>query len=131
VSQIEWLTLDDILQIHNDQIERYGGLKGLRDMGALEGCLARPRNLSVYSTPDIFDLAAGYSFGIAKNHCFIDGNKRTALVAAAVFLLDNEFLLSPSFPAAAQLFEDVAAGLLGEAEIAEFFRMHSLLLADK
>lgn len=68
MSSIEWLTVDDVLQIHGDQIEQYGGSPGVRDPGALGGCIARPRNLLAYTTPDIFELAAGYSFGLVKNH---------------------------------------------------------------
>ena len=124
----EWLSLEDVLQIHRDQIERYGGAFGVRNSAALEGCLARPKNLMFYESPDIFDLAACYSYGLVKNHCFVDGNKRTGFVSGVVFLLENGFLLPPTASDAAQLFEGVAAGLRSEIEIADFFRNFSLPL---
>ncbi len=82
----EWVELDTVLAIHDFQIEEHGGSPGIRDMGLIESAMARPKNLLHYETPDIIELAASYGFGIAKNHGFIDGNKRTAYVVTRLFL---------------------------------------------
>ena len=79
-----WVAPDVVLAIHDRQIAEHGGGVGLRDAGLLSSALARPENLAAYGDPDAFDLAAAYAFGIAKNHPFVDGNKRTAWVVALV-----------------------------------------------
>ncbi len=115
-----WLDRDDVIQLHEEQIARYGGLPGVADIGRLDSTLARPKNLIAYGKPSLFELAACYAFGIAGNHRFNDGNKRTALVAAAVFLLDHGLLL-PSSDQAAEMFERLAAGEVTESALAEWF----------
>jgi death on curing protein len=84
-----WLSRDLILAIHDEQIAEHGGSSGIRDNGLLEGALVRPLNRAAYSDPDIAELAALYAIGIARNHPFIDGNKRTAYVALETFLRLN------------------------------------------
>jgi death-on-curing protein len=91
-----WLSKAAVLVFHEMQIAEHGGGTGIRDEGLLESALSRPENLSMYGTPDVFDLAAAYAFGIAKNHPFVDGNKRTAFVAAAVFLELNGYIFQAS-----------------------------------
>jgi death-on-curing protein len=86
-----WLLREFIVAIHERLIADYGGSPGLRDEGLLESALARPMHLFTYGKPSLAELAAAYAVGIAKNHAFIDGNKRTAFVAAAVFLERNRF----------------------------------------
>src|SRR3954447_2101174 len=82
-----WLSLELVLVVHNRQLAEHGGPEGVRDMNALESALARPRNLLAYGDkPSLFRLAAAYAAGIAKNHPFLDGNKRTALVVCMTFL---------------------------------------------
>ncbi|MEM6447810.1 MAG: type II toxin-antitoxin system death-on-curing family toxin [Cyanobacteria bacterium P01_D01_bin.123] len=81
--------------MHSDQIAQYGGLEGLRDEGLLEVSLARPKHLFAYGTPDTFDLAAAYGFGIARNHRFSDGNKRTALMVMYSFFKVDGYLRCP------------------------------------
>lgn len=83
---LEWLTLDVILAIHEEQLAEHGGGEGLRDQGLLESALARPQNLAAYGEPDLPALAAALGYGLARNHPFVDGNKRTAFVAVETFL---------------------------------------------
>ncbi len=117
-----WLDRDDVLQIHDEQIKLYGGRPGLIDEGALDSTLARPKNLLAYQSPDLFELAASYAFGLARNHCFVDGNKRTAFASSAVFLLDHGFLVSPDTDRNTRMFEELAAGNVTEEALAEWFR---------
>jgi len=116
-----WLERRDVEAFHATQIAEFGGLAGLRDAGALESALARPRNLVAYGDPTPFDLAAAYAFGIARNHPFVDGNKRTAFVASAVFLEINAFEFRASEEDVVVTFLALAAGELSEARLAKWF----------
>ncbi|MBI1399342.1 type II toxin-antitoxin system death-on-curing family toxin [Hyphomonas sp.] len=89
----KWLRREAILILHDESLAEHGGAIGIRDPGLLESALARPENLFAYGEPDIFDLAGVYAAGIVKNHPFVDGNKRTGFLAAAVFLEINGFTL--------------------------------------
>lgn len=117
-----WLTRRAAASIHLRQIQRHGGGHGIRDEGLLDSALARPQNLAAYGEPTVFDLAASYAFGLARNHPFIDGNKRTAFVAAVLFLRMNgqEFFAEPA--EAAVVFLRLAAGEFSEPELAEWLR---------
>src|SRR5471030_2886163 len=84
-----WVAFDVVQAIHDRQLAEHGGGDGLRDVGLLSSALARPENAAGYGSPDAADLAAAYAFGIAKNHPFVDGNKRTAWVVARLFLHMN------------------------------------------
>jgi len=84
-----WVKLPAVLQFHFASLLEFGGLEGIRDLGAIESALARPRNLFVYGQPDLCALAAAYTAGLCQNHGFADGNKRTAFLTGAVFLLRN------------------------------------------
>jgi death-on-curing protein len=86
---IDWLTKDEILAVHEQVLAAHGGSAGIRDEGLLESALGRPRHLASYGQGDLFDWAAAYAHGIANNPPFVDGNKRTAFVAAALFLESN------------------------------------------
>ena len=108
--------------IHDRQLAEHGGLDGVRDDGAIESALAKPRNLTAYGKPDVADLAAAYAFGIARNHGFADGNKRTAWVIARLFLADNGCRLIFDAHDAVKIMEAVADGSLEEGQLAEFFR---------
>jgi death-on-curing protein len=110
------------LALHAEQLRAWGGGQGTRDEGLFESALARPRNLAAYGTPDAAALAASYAFGLAKNHPFVDGNKRTALVVCETFLVDNGYALTASDAELAVLFEQLAAGELSEDELADWFR---------
>lgn len=120
-----WLSRRLIEAIHLRQIQRHGGGVGLRDDGLLESALARPQNLAAYGDPSTFDLAASYAFGIARNHPFVDGNKRTAFVAAALFLRANGSRLAADKAQAAVVFGRLAAGQLSDEELAAWLRQNS------
>lgn len=117
-----WLGSDIALAVHDRQLSEHGGGTGLRDGGALESALARPVNRWSYGEDDRCKLAAAYAFGIARNHPFAEGNKRTAWVIARLFLKLNavEIAFEPSDAIAAVL--ALAAGGLSEEELADWFR---------
>ena len=120
----EWVWLDPrvILAAHDEQLAEHGGAEGVRDMGGLESALARPQNLVAYGDPDAAALAAAYAFGIAKNHPFVDGNKRTALVAMETFLELNGRTLEADDVQCALTILALAAGELSEADLAAWVR---------
>ena len=117
-----WVGFDAIQAIHERQLDEHGGADGIRDLGVIESALARPINMASYAVPDAADLAAAYAFGLAKNHGFVDGNKRTAWVAARLFLADNDFRIEFEPRDAIQTMEAVAAGSIGETDLAGWFR---------
>jgi death-on-curing protein len=124
MEEIRWLLEETVYAIHKRQIAEHGGSDGLRDEGLLLSALARPQNLLAYGEepPDISQLAAALAYGIAKNHPFIDGNKRTALVVARTFLLLNGFNLCASQEEKYLTFLRLAEGNLSESELAEWIR---------
>ena len=128
MSDWKWVSTSAALTIHDMQLEEHGGGRGVRDGSLLESALARPRNLAVYGTPDLAELAAAYAFGIAKNHPFVDGNKRTAMVVSETFLDLNGGELEATDAEIVVTFEALAGGQLSEAELAAWFRDH---LVDK
>jgi death-on-curing protein len=115
------------LAIHSDQIREHGGSLGLRDRGLLESALARPRNLLGY-TPDsdLPAIAASYGFGIARNHPFVDGNKRVAFQSMYTFLGLNRLEITASEPEVIQVMLSLASGELTESELASWLREHTL-----
>jgi death-on-curing protein len=117
-----WIAPDIVHAIHDRQISEHGGGNGVRDAGLVESALARPQNLAAYGTPDAADLAAAYAYGIARNHGFVDGNKRTAWVLARLFLADNGCRLAAALGEAVQIIEALAAGAIDEAALAAWFR---------
>lgn len=120
---MEWLLSDVVLAIHKMQIAEHGGDDGVRDLGLLESALARPLNIEAYEPDaDISRLAAAYGFGIAKNHPFVDGNKRTALAATRTFLRLNGFTIEASQQEKALTFLALAEGNLTEDELAAWLR---------
>ena len=108
--------------VHERQIAEHGGGAGLRDENALESALARPLNLVRYGEPDAAELAATLAFGIAKNHPFVDGNKRSAWVGARLFLRLNGLTLVFDKAEATLMVQALAAGEMGEDEVAQWFR---------
>lgn len=110
--------------LHREQLRRHGGADGLRDEGALESALARAENKAAYGCDDVSELAAAYLFGLAKNHAFVDGNKRIAIVAAGVFLMSNGYMLETDDARLHAFVLAVAAGEIDEDGAARFFRDH-------
>ncbi len=124
MTQIVWLLEETLTAIHHRQIAEHGGSEGLRDEGLLSSALARPKNLLAYGEPppDLASLAAAYAYGIARNHPFVDGNKRTALVAARTFLLLNAVDLDASQDDKVLTFLNLAEGAISEEELADWIR---------
>ena len=122
-----FLGLDDVLAIHRDQIERYGGSSGIRDMGLLRSAVAMAAAAfgGSYVHADLCEMAAAYLFHIVCNQPFVDGNKRTGAVAAYVFLALNALTLTAPEKAFEQLVRGVADGRQGKADAAVFFRQHT------
>jgi len=122
VTDWRWLRSDTAEAVHDEQLAELGGGTGIRDAGALLSALARPQNLSAYGNPDAADLAAAYAYGVAKNHPFVDGNKRTAWVVARLFLQKNGVALRYRDAEAVLVMLTLAAGDLSEVELAAWFR---------
>ncbi len=120
----QFLTIAEVLEIHRDQIERYGGEYGLRDHGLLESALAMPAAGAEgeYFHADLFEMAAAYAFHLVANHPFLDGNKRVGAVAAVVFLKLNGVRLKPDEAGYEALIMGAAQGRVGKSELAGFFR---------
>jgi len=110
--------------MHAEQLHRHGGAHGLRDENALESALVRAENKSHYGDPDIADMAGSYMFGLARNHAFVDGNKRTALAAALAFLVVNRYMPTADHGTLYSFVMSVAAGEIDETGAAAFFRDH-------
>ncbi len=119
-----WVETAIALAIHDRQLAEHGGIGGVRDAGALESALARPRNRWAYGEDDLCALAAGYGFGVARNHPFADGNKRTAWVLARLFLALNGVTIAYAPDAAIRMVLALAAGELTEDELTDWFRQH-------
>ena len=117
-----WVASEVAMAAHAEQLAEHGGGEGVRDPGALESAMARPRNLAVYGDPDVAALVAAYAFGIGRNHPFVYGNKRTAAVVSEAFLSLNGHALEASDAELVVAFLALAAGELSEEEIADWFR---------
>lgn len=122
MSEPIWLPLDLILAIHDEQLREFGGAGGLRDQGALESALARPLNRYAYGTTDLAELAAAYGFGLARNHAFVDGNKRTAFLAMVTFLGLNEIEFEVTEAETVVIMLGLAAGEVSEESLARWIR---------
>ena len=121
-----FLTLDDIIESHQNQIDTYGGSHGIRDIGLLESAIAQPEASfgGQYLHADIFEMAAAYIYHLVMNHPFVDGNKRVGLEAALIFLEINNENFNASDQELVDLVLKTTAGQVGKREIAEFFRSH-------
>ncbi|MFA8443928.1 type II toxin-antitoxin system death-on-curing family toxin [Yoonia sp.] len=117
-----WVPLAALRIIHDRQISRHGGASGTRDATLLEIGCTRPMNLAAYGDPDAFEIAAAYAYGIAKAHAFVDGNKRTAFVAAFTFLRLNGVFGRPDPAPGVRKMEDLASDNVSEAEFAAWLR---------
>ncbi|PHR15747.1 MAG: type II toxin-antitoxin system death-on-curing family toxin [Sphingopyxis sp.] len=119
-----WLEADIALAIHDRQLAEHGGPSGVRDHGLLESALAKPINKWLYGENDLCALAAAYAFGVARNHPFADGNKRTAWVLARTFLVLNDLQLRFDREQAIVIVQTLAAGELPEEDLASWFHEH-------
>lgn len=120
-----WVGKRLLVLLHDESLAEHGGASGLRDEGLLDSALARPLNLVAYGEPDLAELAAAYGLGLAKNHAFVDGNKRAAFLAAGLFLRLNGHRLNATQAAATIAMMYVAAGTLNDADFAAWIRRHS------
>jgi death-on-curing protein len=126
MTNYRWLDREIILAIHEEQLAQHGGGVGIRDEGLIESALGRPQNIAAYNPDaDLCDLAAAYAYGIAKNHPFIDGNKRTAYVAMELFLIEHGMLLTAEDGDAVVTFLGLAAGEITEEQLAAWIRSNA------
>ena len=119
-----WIDRRALLLLHDESIAEHGGAPGIRDEGLFESAMARPLNLVAYGQPDVAELAAAYGVGLAKNHAFVDGNKRVAFLAVGLFLALNGQRLVATQAEATVVMLDVAAGVIDEASFATWLRAH-------
>ena len=127
----KWIDPGVVLAIHDQQIAEHGGTNGIRDIGLIESALARAKNLASYSASDVFDLAAEYGYGIARNHGFIDGNKRTAYVVTLVFLVLNGHDLTAQAVERVLIFEKLGKGELAPDEFVRWLRRHGKIFQER
>ena len=124
MTQWKWINRQVLLLLHDESLAEHGGASGLRDVGLLDSALARPVNLALYEQPDVASLAASYGVGLAKNHAFVDGNKRAAFLAVGLFLAINGYRLRTNQADATLTVMDVDAGVMNEATFAQWIRDH-------
>lgn len=124
MSRWVWLDPAVLRAVHEEQLAEHGGASGTRDAGLFESALARPENLAAYGAPDAAALAAAYGWGLARNHPFVDGNKRTAFVATELFLMLNSFELAADDAACVLTMLSVASGDMSEDAFAAWIRAH-------
>lgn len=123
-----WVWLDNavLMAVHDEQLAEHGGISGVRDEGMFLSAMSRAQNLAAYGTPDIAELAAAYGLGLAKNHPFLDGNKRTAFVAVELFLMLNGHSLKATDVDCIITMLAVAAGEMDEVSFAGWIRKNSV-----
>lgn len=122
MKRLEWVADETVRALHDQLLAAFGGLAGVRDEGLLESALARPRTKAHYGSPDVFDVAAAYAFGLIKNHPFVDGNKRIGFAVAVVFLeLNGQVVEAPEAEAVVETL-GLAAGDRTEAAYGEWLR---------
>lgn len=119
-----WINETVVWGVHEAQLAEHGGATGVRDAGLLRSALARPQNLAAYGDPDLADCAAAYGYGVARNHPFIDGNKRTAFVCSELFVELNGARLMADDADCVRIMLAVAAGEIDEAAFAAWLRAH-------
>jgi death-on-curing protein len=125
VTEVEapaWVTYDQVIAVHSRQLRRFGGAPGLRDDGMLRSALERPINKWHYEQAELTELAASYAFGLAKNHAFVDGNKRIAFMTMVIFLRKNGVRFSPDQAQATAMMTALAAGEVSEESLARWLR---------
>ena len=120
MTEPRWIAYDQAIAIHSRQLRRFGGAAGLRDEGALRSALERPVNKWQYEQAPLHVLAAAYAFGLAKNHAFVDGNKRIAFIAMVTFLRRNGLRFAPDQAQATRIILSLAAGEISEESLARW-----------
>ena len=128
MTEPHWIHLSAVLQFHDHSIAEFGGSYGVRDRGAIESALHRPRNLLHFGDPDIFDLAAAYTSGLTQNHGFVDGNKRIAFVTGAVFLGLNGYRIEAQQAEVVAAMLSLAEHTIDETGYAQWLRDHTVPL---
>lgn len=126
MSQWRWLDKQLLIMLHDESLATHGGASGVRDEGLLDSALNRAPNLALYDKPDFADLAAAYGLGLAKNHAFVDGNKRVAFLSVGLFLGLNGYKLKATQVDAALTMLAVAAGDIDEPGFAAWIRQNSV-----
>ena len=122
-----WVDKGALVLLHDESLAEHGGRAGIRDDGLLESALGRAKNLAAYGAPDVADLAASYAVGLAKNHAFVDGNKRAPFLAMGLFLYLNGYRLAATQADATLTMLSVAAGTVDEAALGDWIRGNSTL----
>ena len=122
MSEPIWLDVDEVIDMHAEQLAIFGGPEGVRDRGLLESAVLRPVNQWHYGQTDMAALAAAYAFGLARNHAFVDGNKRTAFHAMMVFLRGNDIPFAPDPAHATSIILSLAAGEVSELSLSRWIR---------
>ena len=125
MSEWRWLTVEIVLAIHDEQLAEHGGRPGIRDLGLLESALARPTNRAAYAAATALDLAAAYALGIVRDHPFIDGNKRVAFLAAAVFLLEHGWEIAATDEAIVTVMLSLADGAVDARAFASWLAQNT------
>lgn len=120
-----WVDKGALVLLHDESLAEHGGRAGIRDEGLLESALGRAKNLAAYGAPDVAELAASYAVGLAKNHAFVDGNKRAAFLAMGLFLYLNGHRLVATQADATLTMLGVADGSVGEPALADWIRRSS------
>jgi death-on-curing protein len=118
----KWLTYEQVIALHSRQLRRFGGAAGLRDNGLLRSAIERPINKLHYEQAELAELAAAYAFGLAKNHAFVDGNKRISFVSMMAFLRKNGVKFAPAPVHATKIILALAAGEVSEESLARWIR---------
>jgi death on curing protein len=125
-SEPRWISKKALLLLHEESLSEFGGARGLRDEGLLESALARPQNIHAYNpAASVAELAASYGYGVAKNHAFVDGNKRAAFLCIGLFLAINGHRLIASQVDAIKTMLAIAAGTMTEEELAQWIAQNS------
>jgi death-on-curing protein len=122
VKEPAWVTYEQVIAIHSRQLRRFGGAPGLRDVGLLRSAIERPANKWHYEQAGLAELAAAYAFGLAKNHAFVDGNKRVAFMTMMTFLRKNGVRFAPDQARATTIIMALAAGEVSEESLARWIR---------
>jgi death-on-curing protein len=122
MSEPIWLDVDEVIDMHAAQLAIFGGPEGIRDRGLLEPAISRPVNQWHYGQTDMAALAAAYAFGLARNHAFVDGNKRIAFQAMIVFLRSNDIAFAPEPARATAMILSLAAGEVSEESLTRWIR---------